>query len=107
MLLSVPEFYLPPNLLQYVAYAVIFRSHARLNPQLSTPTAVVVIFFYSRVFHLPLNLNIFSQKHIYCDLLLYKRTFRESSKTFSIITTKSTLIVMIHLFASVPRTSHS
>ena len=61
---SVLEFYLPPNLQQYVAYAVIFRSHAGLNVQLSTPTAVVVI-FYSRVFHVPLNLNIFSQKHIF------------------------------------------
>ena len=79
-----------------MAYAVIFPSHARINPQLSTPTAVVVI-FYSRVFHAPLNLNIFSQKHIFASYAC-TRELHESFKTFSIITTKNTLIVMINTF---------
>ena len=81
-----------------MAYAVIFRSHARLNPQLSTPTEVVAI-FYSRVFHVPLNLNIFSQKDNFASYACTREHFMSL-----LITTKNTLIVMIHLFASVPRT---
>ena len=55
--------------------------------QLSTPTAVVVI-FYSRVFYVPLNLNIFSQKIIFAT---YACT-REHSVSLLILTTKNTLI---------------
>ena len=62
---------------------------------------------FTRVFHEPLTLNIIKKKIHFCDIRLYKRTFYESSKIFSIITTKNTLMVMIQLFASVPRTSHS
>ena len=76
-----PEFYLPPNLKQYLAYTVIFRSYARLNPQLSTPTAVVVI-FYSRVFYLPLNLNKFSQKHIFATYACTREHFMSLLRPF-------------------------
>ena len=64
-----------------VAYAVIFLSHARLNPQLSTPTAVVVI-FYSRVFHLPLNLYIFSQKHSFASYACTREHFMSLLRPF-------------------------
>ena len=70
---------------------------------------VVVIFFYSRVFHVPLNLNIFNQKHIIVfDLRPFKRTVHESFKLDLFdITTKNTLKVMIHLFTRVLQTPNS
>ena len=70
-------------------------------------TLLVMMHLFTRVFHEPLTLNIINKKIHLCDLRLYKRTFYESSKIYSIITTKNTLMVMIQLFASVPRTSHS
>ena len=55
---------------------------------------------FTRVFHEPLTLNIINKKIHFRDLRLYKRTFYESSKIFSIITTKNAPMVMIQLYAS-------
>ena len=47
-----------------------------------------MIHLFTRMFHEPLTLNIINKKHIFCDLRLYKRTFYESFKSFSVITAK-------------------
>ena len=117
-----PTFYNTWPMLSLFAVMADLKWTHFINPQLSTPKAVVVIFlfiqecfivvvifFYSRVFHVPLNLNIFNQKHIIVfDLRPFKRTVHESFKLDLFdITTKNTLKVMIHLFTRVLQTPNS
>ena len=46
-----------------------------------------MIHAFTRLFHEPLTQN-FQPKAHFCDLRLYKRTFYESFKSFSVITAK-------------------
>ena len=85
-----------------MAYAVTFRRHGRFKLNTSYLKSSVKCadgcrgdFLFTSV---PQHIQ--SKAH-FCDLRLYKRTFYESSKTFSIITIKNTLLVVMHLFTCV------
>ena len=59
-----------------------FELYSRLVPLFkSAPTAVVVI-FCSRVFHVPLTLNVFYQKHIFATYDCTKELFMSLLRFF-------------------------
>ena len=75
--------YLPPKLLQYVAYAVTLHSHGRAEAGGHKQKHILLLFnshdsFHWQIFHEPLTLNIF----------MYTKSTFESFYTLAIITTK-------------------
>ena len=90
--------YLPPKLLQYVAYAATLCSHGRAEAGEHKLEHILLSkyinsrdSFYWQMFLEPLTLDIINtciSKAHFCDLRLYKRTFNESFKSFSVITAK-------------------
>ena len=91
--------YLPPKLLQYVAYAATLCSHGRAEAGEHKLEHILLSkyinsrdSFYWQMFLEPLTLDIINtciSKAHFCDLRPYKRTFYESFSTLSIITTKN------------------
>ena len=91
--------YLPPKLLQYVAYAATLCSHGRAEAGEHKLEHILLSkyinsrdSFYWQMFLEPLTLDIINtciSKVNFCDLRPYKRTFYESFSTLSIITTKN------------------
>ena len=84
--------YLPPKLLQYVAYAATLCSHGRAEAGEHKLEHILLSkyinsrdSFYWQMLLEPLTLD----KAHFCDLRPYKRTFYESFSTLSIITTKN------------------